>query len=50
MNALFETYGGWAAFALRIALGVVFFAHGAQLALGWFGGHGFKNAIAASSP
>jgi putative oxidoreductase len=45
MNALLETHGGWAAFLLRIALGVVIFAHGAQLALGWFGGHGFKNTV-----
>ncbi|MGD0509131.1 MAG: DoxX family protein [Terriglobales bacterium] len=26
---------------LRVVLGVVFFAHGAQLMLGWFGGFGF---------
>jgi putative oxidoreductase len=26
---------------LRVVLGVVFFAHGAQLMLGWFGGNGF---------
>ena len=26
---------------LRIVLGVVFFAHGAQKALGWFGGYGY---------
>jgi putative oxidoreductase len=26
----------------RLALGVVFFAHGAQKALGWFGGYGFS--------
>ena len=26
---------------MRLVLGVVFFAHGSQLATGWFGGHGF---------
>lgn len=30
---------------LRLALGVVFFAHGAQLALGWFGGQGFDKSM-----
>ena len=46
MNALFQTDGGWAAFVLRIVLGVVFFAHGAQLGLGWFGGHSFRESVA----
>jgi len=32
---------------LRLALGVVFFAHGAQKTLGWFGGYGFKNTMSA---
>ena len=27
---------------LRLILGIVFFAHGAQKMLGWFGGFGFK--------
>jgi len=27
---------------LRVVLGVVFFAHGAQKMLGWFGGYGFS--------
>ena len=30
---------------LRLVLGVVFFAHGAQKALGWFGGYGFTGTI-----
>lgn len=29
---------------LRLALGAVFFAHGAQKTLGWFGGFGFRGA------
>jgi putative oxidoreductase len=32
---------------LRIVLGVVFFAHGAQRMLGWFGGDGFHNTMGA---
>jgi len=30
---------------LRLFLGVVFFAHGAQKALGWFGGYGFQGTM-----
>src|SRR5258706_15204604 len=30
---------------LRLSLGVVFFAHGAQKALGWFGGYGFTGTM-----
>jgi putative oxidoreductase len=30
---------------VRLALGVTFFAHGAQKILGWFGGHGFHGAM-----
>jgi len=30
---------------LRVVLGVIFFAHGAQKMLGWFGGYGFTGTI-----
>src|SRR5882672_12906783 len=29
----------------RVVLGVVFFAHGAQKMLGWFGGYGFSGTM-----
>lgn len=32
---------------LRLTLGLVFFAHGAQKALGWFGGYGFAGTVGA---
>src|SRR5580692_687172 len=31
--------------ALRLVLGVVFFAHGAQKLLGWFGGYGLTGTM-----
>jgi len=30
---------------MRLMLGIVFFAHGAQKALGWFGGYGFSGTM-----
>jgi putative oxidoreductase len=32
---------------LRLVLGIVFFAHGAQKMLGWFGGFGFHGTMGA---
>jgi len=29
----------------RLVMGIVFFAHGAQKMLGWFGGHGFSGTM-----
>ncbi|MGH7324980.1 MAG: DoxX family protein [Candidatus Rokuibacteriota bacterium] len=45
MDAIFATYPSWAHLLVRLGLGVVFFAHGAQKVLGWFGGYGLKGTI-----
>lgn len=42
---LTSTTDDYAVTILRLALGVVFFAHGAQKALGWFGGPGFSGTM-----
>ena len=30
---------------MRLVLGIIFFAHGSQKMLGWFGGYGFKGTM-----
>jgi putative oxidoreductase len=42
---LFYTNPDWIEALIRITLGVVFFAHGAQKLLGWFGGAGLKDTM-----
>jgi putative oxidoreductase len=42
---LFTTSGSWSLMIVRLFLGVIFFAHGAQKLFGWFGGHGLKGTI-----
>ena len=42
---LFNTSNTWSPFFLRIMLGIVFFAHGGQKLLGWFGGYGFQGTM-----
>jgi putative oxidoreductase len=44
---LIETKDDYAALVLRVMLGVVFFPHGAQKVLGWFGGYGFAGTYDA---
>jgi putative oxidoreductase len=41
MKALLRTESDITLTIARLALGVVFFAHGSQKVLGWFGGYGF---------
>jgi putative oxidoreductase len=45
LNWLLQTDSGAAGLILRFTLAVVIFPHGAQKALGWFGGHGFKGTM-----
>ena len=42
---IFRTENDYTVAVMRLVLGVVFFAHGAQKALGWFGGPGFDGTI-----
>lgn len=46
---LLTTSDDKAVFLARIALGIVFFPHGAQKMLGWFGGSGFSGTLDAFS-
>jgi putative oxidoreductase len=42
---LLATSDDWTLTLLRLVLGIVFFFHGAQKALGWFGGYGFSGTM-----
>jgi putative oxidoreductase len=45
IRRLFATDDSTATAILRLVLGLVFFAHGAQKMLGWFGGFGFSGTM-----
>jgi putative oxidoreductase len=42
LKKLLSTTDSFSDLIARLALGIVFFPHGAQKALGWFGGYGFS--------
>jgi putative oxidoreductase len=45
LGRLFKTDANWVVTIVRVVLGVVFFAHGAQKMLGWYGGYGFSGTM-----
>ena len=45
MYSFFKTDDSWAGLILRVVLGGVIFAHGAQKLLGWYGGSGFEGTM-----
>jgi putative oxidoreductase len=46
LHELMKTQNEYPLAFARISLGLVFFVHGAQKMLGWFGGAGFSETIA----
>lgn len=45
MNRLFSTANDHTIALVRLVIGVIFFMHGAQKSLAWFGGYGFHSTI-----
>ena len=45
MKKIMNTSNDVAFTVLRLVVGVIFFAHGAQKLLGWFGGYGFQGTM-----
>ncbi|MBI1822685.1 MAG: DoxX family protein [Nitrospirae bacterium] len=45
MKFLFQTEDRIASLIIRVTLGMVFFFHGAQKFLGWYGGFGFTGTV-----
>ncbi len=42
IKSLIHTQANWAPLALRLPVGIIFMAHGAQKLFGWFGGYGLE--------
>ena len=45
LTLITRTSGDWAPLIARLTLAIVFFPHGAQKVLGWFGGYGFTGTM-----
>lgn len=45
IDKLLRTDDDFSSLVLRVMLGLVFFPHGAQKVLGWFGGHGLAGTL-----
>jgi len=45
LSKLFKTDSDYVLTIMRLLLGIIFFVHGAQKTLGWFGGHGFHGTM-----
>src|ERR1700683_2868016 len=50
IRKLIATDNDFATAIVRLVLGVIFFAHGAQKMLGWFGGYGFSGTMGFFTP
>ena len=45
LSQIFSTNADWIQTLVRVALGIIFFAHGSQKLLGWFGGPGLRQTL-----